>query len=914
MRVAMPESSDHGWGIAGAYLSSELAKLPPVDGVTLHCIVGNDLRPFDESAWNNINIGYCFFEHELFVAPFVPTASKLWDHIVAGSNWCEQQLRMGGMERTSTILQGIDSSRFFMQRPRSNDGRFIVFSGGKFEFRKGQDIVIGAMRVFMERHKDVWLSCSWHNHWPVSLKTMEQSNLIDFKSHDMPCPEIILETIRRNGLDSERVLLHPLFDNARMPLVYAESDIGIFPNRCEGGNNLVMCEYMACGRTVIASNRTGHADVITPENAFCLTFYQPRTVLSGQNASGLWPEASYEELIELLEQAYLDRQTLVLKSRTAAHDMSLLSWKAAALKFHSLALQLVTLHATQTPVLVGHKGVTLKEADTLFETGKYDEAEDIYRQLICQTPFDAELYNSLATVLDRQERYREAILYYHKALSLDPLLVVASYNLANTLRRTGDDNGALDLLQRLAEMQPGLVEAWKSLAMIHISRDSFSEASLCFEKLVALAPGDVESRSALGTMYAELGRFSDTVDCFKTVLALQPDHLLALESMGAALHELDQLEQAEECYRRVLVREPERITSLNNLGTVLRSLARLDEAIGIFDHALLLSPDNGQIIFNRGVARLARGELPHAWDDYEARFNTKIPTRLYHTELLRWNGEPLNGRSLLVQSEQGFGDTFQFARYLPLLADFGGPVVFECQNSSVREVLVCIDGITIVARGDLLPRVDCQIPLTSLASLFQTTLDNIPSPGGYLKPSAYKIAKWTEHLELDSEQLNIGLVWGGNKYSLNANRSLQLSQLAPLFGLSGVRLYSLQLGPDTAQLTSFQEQIVDLGGTIDDFGDTAAIVSRLDLVLTIDSAVAHLAGALGTPVWSMLKYSPDWRWLLHRSDSPWYASARLFRQHSPGEWGQMAASIAEAIKKITTAKKNLKNSNQRPIH
>lgn len=899
----MPQGSAHGWGIAGTYLTDEIAKLPPVDGVTLHCITRHDFMPYDESAWNLINIGYCFFEHELLARPFIADAARRWDHIVAGSSWCEKHLRSGGMEQTSTILQGIDSSFFFRQPPRPNKDRFIVFSGGKFEYRKGQDIVIAAMRIFMERHKDAWLSCAWHNQWPNSLKTMAQSRLIDFKWQDIPCRDLLIDTISRNGLDPERVLIHPLLDNSRMPLVYSESDIGIFPNRCEGGNNLVMCEYMACGRTVIASDRTGHRDVITQENALCLSSYHPRAVMSGQHESGIWPEPSYEEVLELLEQAYLDRQMLVFKGSTAAGDMSRLTWKEAALKFHSLAIQLASRKAEMPVIQVDETRAKRIEADNLFEAGRYDAAEAIYRQLLGRFPLDAELYNALATVLDRQERYREAILHYHKALALDPGLHVAIYNLANTLRRTGDESGALGLLCRLAEEQPGLVEAWKSLAMIHISRDSFAEAAVCFERLLKLMPGDVESRCALGTMYAELGRFGDAVACYKAVLELQPNNLLALESMGTSLHELDQLEQAEECFRRVLAIEPQRISALNNLGTVIRSLARLDEAINIFDYALSLAPDNGQIRFNRGVARLARGDLPEAWEDYEARFNTRAPTRLYHPELPRWNGEPLNGRCLLVQSEQGFGDTFQFVRYLPLLANAGGPVVFECQNSSIREALVGIENLTILARGELLPKADCQIPLTSLAPMFRTTLESIPSPGAYLKPSQQKLLKWGERLALDAGRLNIGLVWGGNKYSLNANRSLQLSQLESLLGLPGVNWYSLQLGPDAEQLVSFSHQVMDLGREIDDFGDTAAIIASLDLVLTIDSAVAHLAGALGVPVWIMLKYSPDWRWLLHRSDSPWYASALLFRQHSPGDWGEVVASVRMAIKKKLESKK-----------
>lgn len=332
----MPSGSSHGWGVAGTCLAAEIAKLPPLEGVTLHCIAGHDFRAYDPSAWDRINIGYCFFEHELLALPFIAEAARRWDYIVAGSSWCEQHLRAGGMSRTCTILQGVDAERFRRQPPRTADGRFIVFSGGKFEFRKGQDIVMTAMRTFMQRHADVWLSCAWHNAWPHSLKTMQQSNLLKFNWREAPCRELLDETVRLNGLDPQRVLLHPSFDNRRMQLIYAESDLGLFPNRCEGGNNMVMCEYMACGRAVIASNQTGHADVINPVNAWPLTSYRPVAAKLGEHQTGTWQEASVEEIITLLEEAYSDRITCQSKSQEAAASMLRLNWAATAQQFHAI--------------------------------------------------------------------------------------------------------------------------------------------------------------------------------------------------------------------------------------------------------------------------------------------------------------------------------------------------------------------------------------------------------------------------------------------------------------------------------------------------------------------------------------------------------------------------------------------------
>lgn len=344
----MPQGASHGWGVAGRNLTSEIAKLPPLEGVTLHCISGHDFKPYDASFWDRINIGYCFFEHELLAAPFIADAADRWDYIVAGSSWCEQHLRTGGMSQTCTILQGVDADLFHYQSPRVADDRFIVFSGGKFEFRKGQDIVIAAMRIFMQRHADVWLSCCWHNAWPNSLQTMQQSRLIDFVWREMPCHELLQETIQRNGLDPARVLLHSPFPNQRMQMIYTESDLGLFPNRCEGGNNMVMCEYMASGRTVIASNQSGHADVISQANAWPLHKYCAVAAMLGGMQTGNWQEPIVGEVVDLLEVAYGSRIDRERKAMSAAADMQRLDWAAAARQFHAVGRALQQTGCFQT--------------------------------------------------------------------------------------------------------------------------------------------------------------------------------------------------------------------------------------------------------------------------------------------------------------------------------------------------------------------------------------------------------------------------------------------------------------------------------------------------------------------------------------------------------------------------------------
>lgn len=338
MKVSMPSGTAHGWGIAGHNLRQEIAKLPAVDEVTLHCISSVMLDPFAPEGWDRKNIGYCFFEDTITVLNYTRHAARTWDFIVAGSSWCEQHLRIGGVRNTCTVLQGVDSSIFYPGPKWSNQEQFVVFSGGKFELRKGQDLAIAAMRIFMERHDDVLFSCAWYNQWPFSLATMELSKLINYRHREGDCLEILAETLAVNGIPLNRVILHPLLDNQQMRTVYHNSDIGLFPNRGEGGNNLVMCEYMASGKTVIASDMTGHADVITAENALPLAEYRP--YYYRHHAEGVWFEPSVEEIVAHLEHAYTNRGELRQKGLKATIDISRLTWQNAASRFHHIATEL----------------------------------------------------------------------------------------------------------------------------------------------------------------------------------------------------------------------------------------------------------------------------------------------------------------------------------------------------------------------------------------------------------------------------------------------------------------------------------------------------------------------------------------------------------------------------------------------
>lgn len=414
MIVAMPTGVAHGWGIAGQHIYEEVARLLPVPGVTLHSMKNPDFSPTFPDAWNRINIGYCFFENDIEAYRHMGQAAAEWDYIVAGSSWCEYHLRLGGVQQTSTILQGIDPADFYPGMPRQDDGRFIIFSGGKFELRKSQDVVIAATKVMMERHDDVWLSCAWHNQWPYSIATMSGTPYIAFEMDEgLSCNDLLQATLVRNGIDPERVMLHQIACNSAMREIYLQSDIGFFPNRCEGGNNMVMSEYMACGRTVIASDKTGHADVITEQNALPLRQYRQQVIEWGGRPSAVWFQPSVEEAVELLEFAYQNRDLLNQKAQQAAEDLGKLCWATAAAQFHQIAVNLAGPGCR--PLLTDY----VEYAERLLKAGWMDLAIMKLKQAIRLAPAEPVLYRMVAGLLEAAGRLSEAAGYRMKADTLE---------------------------------------------------------------------------------------------------------------------------------------------------------------------------------------------------------------------------------------------------------------------------------------------------------------------------------------------------------------------------------------------------------------------------------------------------------------------------------------------------------------
>jgi hypothetical protein len=328
---------------------------------------------------------------------------------------------------------------------------------------------------------------------------------------------------------------------------------------------------------------------------------------------------------------------------------------------------------------------------------------------------------------------------------------------------------------------------------------------------------------------------------------------------------------------------------------VLIDLGRLNEAIVFFDRALAIKPEKAEIAWDRGLAYLLKGDLVHGFKEYECRWNCPGMKTWDFLQPV-WDGSRIEGKTLLVHAEQGFGDAIQFMRYLPFVAgSSGATIVFQCQPE-LTSLLRKLEGVSrIVVKGEQLPDFDFHIPLLSLPRIAGTTLETIPSacPYLYAPPEADLSVPRPE-----GTKLSVGIVWAGDpRQKNNRNRSADFTRFLPLTALAGVTLYSLQKGERANDLLTVEggARVRDLGGAIRDFGGTAGIITQLDLVVTVDSAPAHLAGALGIPVWVLLPFSPGWRWLLDREDSPWYPTMRLFRQSAPGDWDGVFERVRVAL-------------------
>jgi Tfp pilus assembly protein PilF len=497
-------------------------------------------------------------------------------------------------------------------------------------------------------------------------------------------------------------------------------------------------------------------------------------------------------------------------------------------------------------------------------------------------------------------RLEEAAALYRQVLDREPANPDALHLLGVITHQRGNPAAGEDLIRRAIALRPNAARFHNNLGKLLAEQARWAEAAAAQRRAVELDPNYLGAYSGLGVALAKLGDLAAAEAAYRQALVRAPTDPGVQQAMGLFLQDSGRLEEAEGYLQAVVDRHPDSIATLMALGSVQMGLMKLDRAAAHFNRIVRLRPDAARARWNRGVISFLKGDFAAGGEDFEHRVAAGVaPERAFG--MPRWTGEPLNGRTIFVHAEQGMGTAIQLARYVPIIAERGGRVILETYTPLERLFQSLAGAAAVVPVGAPTPEADVNAPLFSMPHIFKTRRDNVPAPIPYLSVADALRRQW-QAVIADAKGLRVGLAWAGNPAHTNdRNRSMTLSLLAPLFALPDVSFFSLQVGQRSDEVSAFAPHVVDLSGRLSDFADTAAVIEALDLVIAVDTAVVHLAGALGRPAWVLLPFAPDWRWMIDREDTPWYPTLRLFRQPRRGDWqtviarvrGQLAALAAE---------------------
>jgi len=573
---------------------------------------------------------------------------------------------------------------------------------------------------------------------------------------------------------------------------------------------------------------------------------------------------------------------------------------------------------------LNNRGAALKELK------RFEEALESYdRALAVQPDYPEALYNR-GTVLHELKRFEGALASYDRALKFKPDYAESLYNRGNTLRELKRFPQALASYDCALAKRPNHAETLSNRGLTLHDLGRFDEALLSYDRAIVQRPDNPKVLSNRGITLEVLKRFEEALESYDRALAVRQEYPEALYNRGIVLHELKRFEEAVESYNRALALRSDYAEALSNRGLALHEVGHLDEALASFDCALALRPDYAETHSHRGttlhdmqrfdealasynrainfradcaeahynlaLCQLLTGEFERGWNECEWRWRTEQSGR-WKFEQPVWRGSNnIAGKTILLHAEQGFGDMIQFCRYVPLVAERAARVILEVPEPLHDLMGTLQGGARIVSRGEPLPHFDMHCPLLSLPLAFNTRLETIPSATPYLGAPSQASFDWNMRLG-SKNRPRIGLCWSGRSAHKNdRNRSMSLDSLLPIldFDATFVSLQQQVRSGDVAASQS-RRNLLHFGADLNNFSDTAALIANLDLVVSVDTSVAHLAGALAKPVWVMLPLIPDWRWLLDREDSPWYPTARLFRQDNTRAWDNVVARVRAAL-------------------
>jgi tetratricopeptide (TPR) repeat protein len=533
---------------------------------------------------------------------------------------------------------------------------------------------------------------------------------------------------------------------------------------------------------------------------------------------------------------------------------------------------------------------------------QYDHAVEWIAAALRQTPKAGYLL-SLGNVLQLLGRMDEALSTFDKGVALKPDDVGLWSSMGLVLTRLERTNEAILVFQHVLKLDPRHKEAALMCARLLFESERFDEAAACYDVCAEIEPDRAEVYQIRGVCHARASRFEQAIADYETALKLDPDHADTLHNLGQAHLKCFRYELAARFFDRALALAPDMVPYLLNKGVAAAELQWFDEAFAAYGRALAIEPNNAKVQWNQSLLHLLTGNFADGWAGHEARWraNVGIDCRFVQPP---WLGqEPIADKVILLHSEQGFGDTIQFSRYVPMVAALGARIILEVEPAMLP-LLSGMPGVAhSLARGSALPDFDYHCPLSSLPLVFQTRIETIPAPISCLASIPKELQERFESWLGPHDRLRVGLVWSGRAQHKNDhNRSTTLHALSSLLDLEAT-FVSLQKDPREQDRMALRERadILDANQQLTDFVATAALVSRLDLVITVDTSVAHLAGTLGCPVWIMLPFAPDYRWLLEREDSPWYPSARLFRQTATRDYAPVVERMKSELQALLAA-------------
>jgi tetratricopeptide (TPR) repeat protein len=543
----------------------------------------------------------------------------------------------------------------------------------------------------------------------------------------------------------------------------------------------------------------------------------------------------------------------------------------------------------------------------LLQTGRAAEAVDLIGRAIALEPTNSEYYSHLGAAFGALERHDDSVASLRRAVQTAPQSASAHYNLGTALRNAGQLESAVASFRHSIAADPASPEAHYNLANTLSELKRPSEAEVSFREALRQRPGYLKAIINLGNVLREQKQFGEALELLRSAVALAPDHANAAQNLGCTLRDSGQFGEAADWLRRAAALDPLSAPTQNNLGTTLQALAQFPDAMRCYDRALELDPELSDAHFSRATARLREGDLVGGFAEYEWRWKCSgFSDRGFGQP--RWDGSPLEGRTILLYAEQGLGDTLHFVRYAADAQARGGRVIVECQAPLLRILAGCQGIDQLIPLASPLPPFDVHAPLLSLPGILQVSRESLrqqeAARGPYLAADRRIIGEWQARLAR-YQGFRVGICWQGNReYLFDRQRSFPLIELAPVARLAGVQLFSLQKGAGTEQIEAAGFDVIELDPPLDEtagaFMDTAAVIDQLDLVITSDTAIAHLAGALGKRVWVALSAHCDWRWLLTGDDTSWYPTMRLFRQRQLDQWGDVFERIAAELARLAS--------------